>query len=167
MTTTEANQAPRATATEDVPPPPLPKDDPVPATPPRPAAGLMKEGRSPRSPAKSNLLRQKSSEVASQLRAKKKVPWKGKNILVLLPPDDLRGQPNRPPQPLKPEEVERMFRDWEELGYDVHGFDLNQDAPINPCETSQSRAFWPDHQDIERAHRNREFTVTLPDLNGK
>ncbi|CAI4210966.1 unnamed protein product [Parascedosporium putredinis] len=136
---------PRASAAEDVPPPPLPKDDPVPATPPRPAAGLMKEGRSPRSPAKSNLLRAKSSEAASQLRAKKK--------------------PNRPPQPLRPEEVERMFRDWEELGYDVHGFDLNQDAPINPCETSQSRAFWPDHQDIERAHRNREFTVTLPDLN--
>ncbi|PKS09343.1 hypothetical protein jhhlp_003957 [Lomentospora prolificans] len=165
MATMEADQTAPVAVPEDTAPAPVPKDDPVPATPPRPIATLTKEARTPKSPRKSTPLRAKSSELVSQPRPKKKVPWKGKNIMVLLPLDDQRGQPNRAPVPLKQEEVDRMFRDWEELGYDVHGFDLNRDTPINPCESSQSRAFWPDHQDMEREHRNRQFTVTLPDLN--
>ncbi|KAG8405678.1 hypothetical protein J3459_021544 [Metarhizium acridum] len=46
-------------------------------------------------------------------RIKKKVPWKGKNIMVLVPRDDQRGQAGGAPMPLRPEEVEKMFHHGE------------------------------------------------------
>lgn len=165
---TEADQTTAPVAVpETAAPAPVPKDGHLPPeTPPRPTPTLAKEARTPKSPAKSTPLRLKSNEQPSQPRPKKKVPWKGKNIMVLLPLDDHRGQANQPPAPLTQGEVERMYRDWEELGYNVRGFDLNRDSS-RPGEASQSRAFWPDHRDMEREHRNRHFVVTLPDLNGK
>lgn len=99
-------------------------------------------------------------------RTKKKVPWKGKNILVLVPLDHERGQPGKAPFPLSQIETEKMWSSWNELGYDTRGFDLNHDDSQNECQSSQSRAFWPSHAEMEREHRDRRITVALPDLNG-
>lgn len=110
------------------------------------------------------------NEQAATPRIKKKVPWRGKNIMVLLPRDEERGQPGKGPIPLKQHEVINMFREWEELGYDIRGFDLN--VPVEytalPVEHhSRSRDEWPDVEEVIRERAEHNFKVTLPDLDGK
>ncbi|KXJ94018.1 hypothetical protein Micbo1qcDRAFT_116260 [Microdochium bolleyi] len=99
-------------------------------------------------------------------RLKKKVPWRGKNIMVLLPRDEERGQPGRAPKPLNAENVKTMLRDWEELGYNVRGFDLDiAQMNLDPTqETSQSRGLWPAQEDVVGERSQRNYQVTLPDL---
>lgn len=101
-------------------------------------------------------------------RIKKKVPWKGKNIMVLLPRDDERGQPGKAPRPMRQNEINRMFRDWEDLGYRVDGFDLLVEGYQPPgTDDSQSREDWPTGQDLAEERSNHKYKVALPDLNGK
>ncbi|KAK0615774.1 hypothetical protein B0T17DRAFT_497144 [Bombardia bombarda] len=103
---------------------------------------------------------------ATTPRLKRKVPWKGKNIMVLLPRDDDRGQPGKAPAPLTDSEVKDMMRSWEQLGYNVDGFDLQPPAGIfAPGEQSQSRGAWPDFDDLARERKQGNWTVLLPDLN--
>ncbi|KAI0130242.1 myosin class II heavy chain [Xylariales sp. AK1849] len=104
-------------------------------------------------------------------RLKKKVPWKGKNIMVHLPRDDERGHGGMGVIPLNTVETAEMYRSWEELGYNTRGFDL--DGPVNastayldPLEHySQSRNLWPNLDEIARDRSQRQYKVTLPDLN--
>ncbi|OTA62805.1 hypothetical protein K449DRAFT_433719 [Hypoxylon sp. EC38] len=100
-------------------------------------------------------------------RPKKKVPWKGKNILVCLPWDEERGQPGKAPIPLNAAEVTAMLRSWEELGYNVRGFDLEgHNASLDSIENySQSRGQWPDEDDMVTERSQHKYQVTLPDLN--
>lgn len=101
-------------------------------------------------------------------RIKKKVPWKGKNIMVLIPRDDQRGFPTKSPMPLRSDEVERMFASWKQLGYSVDGFDLLVEGYQPPgTDDSQSRQDWPSDADMLRERAERRFKVTLPDLNGE
>jgi hypothetical protein len=108
--------------------------------------------------------------AGSTPRLKKKVPWRGKNITVSLPRDEERGQRGKAPIPLKQHEVANMFREWEELGYDIRGFDLN--VPQGYCALpvehhSRSRDEWPDVEHIKRERADRKYKVTLPDLEGE
>ncbi|RDA83748.1 hypothetical protein CP532_4995 [Ophiocordyceps camponoti-leonardi (nom. inval.)] len=99
-------------------------------------------------------------------RIKKRVPWKGKNILVLVPRDDQRGLPGKSPMPLRSDEIERMFSSWQELGYSVDGFDLLVEGYQPPgTDDSQSRQDWPTAEDVIRERAERPYKVTLPDLN--
>ncbi|KJZ75905.1 hypothetical protein HIM_04729 [Hirsutella minnesotensis 3608] len=99
-------------------------------------------------------------------RIKKKVPWKGKNIMVLIPRDDQRGLPGQSPLPLRPDEIARMFASWRELGYSVDGFDLLVEGYQPPgTDDSQSRQDWPSDADMVKERTQRKFQVTLPDLN--
>ncbi|RDA91209.1 hypothetical protein CP533_3381 [Ophiocordyceps camponoti-saundersi (nom. inval.)] len=101
-------------------------------------------------------------------RIKKRVPWKGKNILVLVPRDDQRGLPGKSPMPLRSDEIERMFASWQELGYSVEGFDLLVEGYQPPgTDDSQSRQDWPTAADVIRERAERRYKVTLPDLNGE
>ncbi|KAH8882692.1 hypothetical protein GQ53DRAFT_602778, partial [Thozetella sp. PMI_491] len=103
---------------------------------------------------------------ATTPRIKKKVPWKGKNIMVLIPRDDERGRPGQAPAPLNTAAVNSMLRSWEQLGYAIDGFDLNQSNDGRGIGAySQSRASWPDDGDLARERANRTFRVQLPDLN--
>ncbi|CAH0016760.1 unnamed protein product [Clonostachys rhizophaga] len=105
-------------------------------------------------------------EPAMTPRIKKKVPWKGKNIMVLLPRDEERGLPGKPPKPLRQEETEKMFASWRELGYGVDGFDLMvDDYQPTGSHNAQSRGAWPDHDDVVEERSERHYQVTLPDLN--
>ncbi len=100
-------------------------------------------------------------------RLKKKVPWKGKSVMVLLPRDEERGQPGKAPIPLTESNVSGMLRSWQQLGYNVDGFDLYEPvAMVDPSEQSQSRAAWPDPDDLLRERAQRAWRVLLPDLNG-
>ncbi|KAJ6788027.1 hypothetical protein PWT90_06222 [Aphanocladium album] len=99
-------------------------------------------------------------------RIKKKVPWKGKNIMILVPRDDDRGKPGKTPMPLGREETERMFASWKELGYSVDGFDLIvEDYQPPGTDDAQSRDCWPSAEDMITERSTGHYQVTLPDLN--
>ncbi|KAI0422952.1 hypothetical protein F5X98DRAFT_368968 [Xylaria grammica] len=99
-------------------------------------------------------------------RLKKKVPWKGKNILVLLPRDEERGQPGKAPIPLDATSTASMLRSWEQLGYNIRGFDLDAHPSEGALEkNSQSRNEWPLLNDIAKERSLRQYHVALPDLN--
>lgn len=112
-------------------------------------------------------------ELSRTPRVKKRVPWRGKNIMVLLPKDDDWGRPGGRPSLMKEHQVANMFRDWEELGYDTRGFDLNE--PSGPDEHSalpiehysRSRDEWPDVEETIRERADRKFKVALPDIDGR
>ncbi|KAG6010447.1 hypothetical protein E4U21_006448 [Claviceps maximensis] len=105
-------------------------------------------------------------EPAVTPRIKKKVPWKGKNIIILVPRDDERGLPGGAPTPLLTEEVEKMYASWKELGYNVDGFDLFVEACQSPgTADSQSRSGWPTADDMAQERTADSFKVVLPDLN--
>ncbi|KAG5978552.1 hypothetical protein E4U55_006068 [Claviceps digitariae] len=105
-------------------------------------------------------------EPAVTPRLKKKVPWKGKNILILVPRDDQRGLPGGAPTPLRPEEVDKMYASWKELGYNIDGFDLFVEA-YQPSGTadSQSRSGWPAADDMAQERATDSVKIVLPDLN--
>ncbi|KAI1778947.1 hypothetical protein F4818DRAFT_437750 [Hypoxylon cercidicola] len=98
-------------------------------------------------------------------RPKKKIPWRGKGIFVKLPWDEERGQPGNGPIPLSAADVTAMFRSWEELGYNVRGFDLEGHALDLLDNYSQSRGEWPHPEDIRSERSQHRYQVTLPDLN--
>lgn len=90
--------------------------------------------------------------------------------MVLLPRDDQRGQRGHRPIPLKENEVANMFREWEELGYDIRGFDLNEPTAYSALSSEQyskSRDEWPDAEDLRKERLERRFHVVLPDILGK
>lgn len=99
-------------------------------------------------------------------RIKKRVPWKGKNIMISVPRDDDRGEPGKAPIPLRPLEIERMFHSWKELGYTVDGFDLIvEDYQPPGTDDAQSRDCWPDDSDLIQERSTGNYQVILPDLN--
>lgn len=112
-----------------------------------------------------------SSPRKTPRRVKKKLPWKGKSILVLLPLDEQRGKAGKAPKPLTETEVKNMLHSWEELGYDIDGFDLDRSASPNDYDyygeesRSMSRPSWPDEGDVVRERAQRNYPIRLPDLN--
>lgn len=98
------------------------------------------------------------------LRLKRKVPWRGKNIAILLPLDDERGQKGKAPTPMTPTDVERMLRDWEQLGYNVAGFNLgNVDVTDTAGVQGQSRSVWPNVEAILEERQMGKYRVSIPD----
>jgi hypothetical protein len=101
-------------------------------------------------------------------RLKKKVPWKGKNIMVLLPWDDERGQQGKAPTPMTERDVEAMLKEWEQLGYDTTGFNLGPTSPdAEEGSQGQSRGVWPHDLDIWNEREQRSFRVSIPDRRGE
>ncbi|KAK3310275.1 uncharacterized protein B0T15DRAFT_386531 [Chaetomium strumarium] len=108
----------------------------------------------------------KKAPTATTPRVKKKVPWKGKSVMVLLPRDEERGLPGKGPIPLTESDVRGMLRSWQQLGYNIDGFDLYEPAAeTGPSEYSQSRGAWPDPDDMARERKDGGWRVLLPDLN--
>ncbi|KAB5559863.1 hypothetical protein GE09DRAFT_71375 [Coniochaeta sp. 2T2.1] len=105
--------------------------------------------------------------TTSTPRLKKKVPWKGKSIMVLLPRDDQRGPTGDQPTPLHQSAVDNMLKSWEQLGYNTRGFDLDGHDGVSSSspEHSQSKGAWPDFDDMIRERTERSYKVVLPDLN--
>jgi hypothetical protein len=98
------------------------------------------------------------------LRLKKKIPWKGKNITILLPLDDERGQKGKAPTPMTPTDVERMLRDWEQLGYNVTGFNLGITDVTDTAEgQGQSRSVWPNVEAMLEERQMGKYRVSIPD----
>ena len=101
-------------------------------------------------------------------RLKKKVPWNGKNIMILLPWDDKRGQEGKAPTPLSENDVHAMLREWDQLGYDTSGFNLGPtEVHHEEGGQGQSRGIWPVSQDMVQERQQRDFRVSIPDRRGK
>ncbi|CAG8948985.1 hypothetical protein HYFRA_00002113 [Hymenoscyphus fraxineus] len=98
-------------------------------------------------------------------RLKKKVPWKGKNIMVLLPWDNERGTNGKAPSPMTPKQVENMIRQWQQLGYDTTGFNLGYAENLNGEQAAlgQSCNIWPLATDVMQERQQRSFNVSIPD----
>lgn len=153
------NQQPEVSPTEN--------DAPRPSTPTKEVPSTNGAPKLPATPTR-KVDKPLPKEPAATPRIKKKVPWKGKNIMVLLPRDEERGLPGKAPKPLRQDEIQKMFASWEELGYGVDGFDLLVEGYQPPgTDDSQSREAWPAGDDLVQERSQRNYKVTLPDLNGK
>ncbi|KAK3489398.1 uncharacterized protein B0T23DRAFT_200744 [Neurospora hispaniola] len=145
--TPSTSQPVGATKPEDASSMNIPKGEPVaPSTPSKPAP-------------------KRTSTLAVSPRMKKKVPWKGKSVMILIPKDDERGQPGKAPIPLSESEVQARMRSWQQQGHDISGFDLEPPKTANQESTSQSRGSWPDFDDLIQERQERSWKVLLPDLN--
>ncbi|KAL3417200.1 myosin class II heavy chain [Phlyctema vagabunda] len=137
-----------ASIEKELPPPPPPKEEPVwraSALPPR--VDSIPPTPSPGPP-----------------RLKKKVPWKGKNIMVLLPWDDERGKRGKAPTPMREKDVVAMLRDWEQLGYDTTGFNLgHNDNGDEDASEGQSCSVWPNIESVIQERAQRSYKVSIPD----
>ena len=100
-------------------------------------------------------------------RLKKKVAWKGKNIMVLLPWDDERGKKGKAPMPLTDKDVDVRLTDWEQQGYDTAGFSLGHEKQDGEAGQGQSRSVWPQAVEVNRERAQRQFKVSIPDRRGK
>ncbi|CAP68133.1 uncharacterized protein PODANS_1_19980, partial [Podospora anserina S mat+] len=128
------------------------------------ASVTQTEHKAPSTPSRAAVKRASLSATPRAFR--KKVPWKGKNIMVCFPSNDRRGQPGGPPMPLTETQVKGMLRSWEELGYNTEGFDLASDAQeLGTAEHSHSRGSWPDFDDVARERQSGKYPIVLPDLN--
>lgn len=100
---------------------------------------------------------------ASPPRIKKRIPWKGKNILVLLPSVLGVGQDGQPRNPMTSLEVANMLREWQQLGYDIQGFDLGDAGDMSGISQGQSCELWPATADLDDERAQRTFKVNVPD----
>lgn len=100
-------------------------------------------------------------------RLKKKVPWRGKNIMVLLPWDAERGMKGQAPLPLSQVEMTAMLKSWEELGYDTAGFNLGLEENLDEGSQGQSRSPWPLSEDVADERMQKKYRVSIPDRRGR
>lgn len=135
-----------------------------PTTPTKTAPAGNGEAKLPATPT-NGLRKAASKDLKGTPRLKKKVPWRGKNILILIPRDEERGLPGNAPKPLHQNDIEKMFNSWEELGYNVKGFDLLVEGQPAGTDDSQSREDWPSSRDLVEERTTQSYQVTLPDLN--
>lgn len=148
---------------DELPPPPPPKDIPeesvqatewTAASLPMPARVSFNLPEGPTS----------ASPIPRPGRQKKKIPWKGKNIVVLIPIDDARGQPGKPLAPMTPTDVQKMLREYEQLGYNVSGFDLSHaEDSDSALVQGQSRVGWPTMDEIQQDRQAGNWRISIPD----
>lgn len=97
-------------------------------------------------------------------RVKKKIAWKGKNILVLLPPPcDAEGN-STSKLPMSEKDVQEMLRKWELIGHNTRGFDLVLGLAIGEeSAPGQSRSSWPSEEDMCAERLTKCIRVQIPD----
>ncbi|KAJ9627613.1 hypothetical protein H2203_002825 [Taxawa tesnikishii (nom. ined.)] len=91
---------------------------------------------------------------------RKKLLWRGKACWVALPPAE-SGE-NGWPEPLHPSEVEARLRSFEQAGYNVHGFDLD-DEQRGTKGSSQNRPEYPDPAEDLVQREKKNFNVRVAD----
>ncbi|KAJ5034868.1 uncharacterized protein L3040_008136 [Drepanopeziza brunnea f. sp. 'multigermtubi'] len=103
-----------------------------------------------------------ATPVLGPPRVKKKLPWKGKNITVLLPWDE-RESKGQAPTPLNETEMAAMLKSWEDLGYDTAGFNLGPEGNLDEGSQGQSRSPWPLGHDVVNERMQKNYRVSIPD----
>lgn len=144
------------------------QSSPVKDPPPTPPPKELPEWRAAALPAVAEAPAPVPTPAPGPPRLKKKIPWKGKNIMVQLPWDDERGQKGKAPTPMNQKDVDAMVKDWEQLGYDTTGFNLGPAEPdAEEGSQGQSRGIWPYDQDMLSERAQRSYRVSIPDRRGE
>ena len=112
------------------------------------------------------LLQRITSALGSSSGFKKRVPYKGKKVIVIgLPSHGPLRSDGRPLLPLTVAEVAERLRSYEQQGYDTRGFDHwkggddDSDTVIHPA----NRSVFPDEAEQRQTFNERNFSVALPD----
>ncbi|KAL6239931.1 hypothetical protein BDW75DRAFT_248691 [Aspergillus navahoensis] len=96
-------------------------------------------------------------------RQKKKILWRGKGCAIELPLYDKRGTEESGYRLLTAEDVRRGLQQWEELGYDVRGFNVSAPGdPFNFELGGASRPSYPEESDIQDEHKSGSYIVSFP-----
>ncbi|KAL2843102.1 hypothetical protein BJY01DRAFT_248776 [Aspergillus pseudoustus] len=96
-------------------------------------------------------------------RQKKKIPWRGKGCIIDLPLYDKRGTGESGYRLLTAEDVKQRLKEWEDLGYDVRGFNVN--VPEDPSDIAlggASRPPYPEVSDMQDEIKPGSYTVSFP-----
>ncbi|KAK5168097.1 uncharacterized protein LTR77_006665 [Saxophila tyrrhenica] len=106
---------------------------------------------------------QAASIVSSPMkpRSKKKVNWKGKMCTILIPNLDYAAFGSHP---MSVEEAKARFRNLEDQGYDLRGYDSGSDFDASDAPVHVKPIF-PDETEIRVNARSEGAKVQLPDLN--
>ena len=84
--------------------------------------------------------------------------------MIALPIDSEFGKKTSRESYLKPEDINQRLQTWKNMGFDTRGFVLATDADhAAPLAESQSRAVFPDPEDIDRERINRDYKISVPD----
>lgn len=102
--------------------------------------------------------------VANPARVKRKVQYRGKNCVILLPDDPARGGVGQPPVPLTVAEVRERFAQYEQLGYQMSSHDAWEKVTISydAQHHAANRAIWPDEAERQAARGKASVAVSLP-----
>ncbi|KAK7536098.1 uncharacterized protein J3D65DRAFT_555178 [Phyllosticta citribraziliensis] len=97
-------------------------------------------------------------------RPKKRVLWRGRNIVIHVPQDHLRGKQGGPPRPLSRGELEQRLKQFEQAGYSTRGFDTGDSSVQEPSALSQARAIFPDpEEEAEQWKNTGKTSIHIPD----
>ncbi|KAK2738883.1 hypothetical protein FQN57_006898 [Myotisia sp. PD_48] len=96
---------------------------------------------------------------ASLPRPKKKVVTRrGKYCVIALPVSETRGTEEGAAL-LTPEDVERIYRSWEEKGYDVRGTGIDDPVSLG----IQSREVYPITLELQLNRADKQYVIRFPD----
>ncbi|KAL4905998.1 hypothetical protein BDW74DRAFT_177687 [Aspergillus multicolor] len=135
-----------------LPPPPVEEKEPAPTM------------DTPTIPAEASIAAAKTAEEKPlPRRQKKKIPWRGKGCVIDLPLYDKRGTEESGYRLLTAEDVRRGLEQWEELGYDVRGFNVSApEDPFNFELGGASRPLYPDVNDLKDEQNPGSYNVSFP-----
>ena len=97
-------------------------------------------------------------------RPRKRIVWRGKTCVIALPIED--GTRNGPStrKLLARSEIQDRLSQWAGSGYNIRGFDLSESSGnAGSSEQGQSRAVYPNPQDLVHEWNNKVYRVNIPD----
>ncbi|KAL4866446.1 hypothetical protein BDV12DRAFT_199160 [Aspergillus spectabilis] len=96
-------------------------------------------------------------------RQRKKISIRGKGCFIDLPVNDNRGKEESGYRLLTPEDVAQSLKQWEELGYDVRGFNVSASEDSSNLELGgASRPSYPELADMRDEIKPGNYTVAFP-----
>ncbi|KAL8646875.1 MAG: hypothetical protein Q9210_005881, partial [Variospora velana] len=105
------------------------------------------------------------SSVSILQTTRKRVPWRGKTCIILLPPQPSKRELEEY-RYLTQRDNEARLEKWRAQGYDTAGFELCQEfeGTFHSISTSraQTRSSFPDPEDIRSDREQRLFRVNIP-----
>lgn len=94
-------------------------------------------------------------------RLKKRVSWRGRNIVIAIPRFDYEAAGIA--MPLDKADIDARLLQFENEGYNTSGYDLTDDQPLDQGP-AQVRAIFPEESDRRRLPSKEDIKVMLPDL---
>ncbi|KAF7195475.1 hypothetical protein HII31_03069 [Pseudocercospora fuligena] len=131
----------------------------------RPGAGAVRAQTSPQAGPVSTLAPGSEPVVSPTKleppRLKKRVSWRGKNIVISIPRFAYKAMGLV--QPMSREDIEERMKHFEDAGYNTNGYDLLEEH-VGSDGPAQVRAIYPDEREARFLPPRNQMKVVLPDL---